>query len=129
MLDTNMVSAAMRNQAGVRQRLSQVGTSEICISVITMGEMMYGLCKRPSPTREQLAREFLRRVDVLPWTISVAECYGSLRTELATQGIALGALDMQIAAHARAENCILVTADKAFHQVSALTIENWLNAP
>ncbi|MCH8542646.1 MAG: PIN domain-containing protein [Alcanivorax sp.] len=75
---------------------------------------MYGLHKRPSRIRNELAHQFLLRVRVLEWKAPVAECYGALRAELSNQGITLGALDMQIAAHAKAENCILVTADKPF---------------
>ncbi|MFN3713695.1 MAG: type II toxin-antitoxin system VapC family toxin [Alcanivoracaceae bacterium] len=126
MLDTNMVSAVMSNQPGIRQHLSVAGTVSTCISAITLGEMMYGLRKRPGRVREQVAREFLLRVEVLPWTESVAECCGVLRADLSRQGIVLGALDMQIAAHAKAEGCVLVTADKAFHQVPELSVTNWL---
>lgn len=126
MLDTNMVSAVMRSQPGVKQQLSAVGTGSVCISVITLGEMMYGLRKRPGQVRERLAREFLVRVEVLPWTESVAECYGALRPDLSSRGITLGPLDMQIAAHAKAEKCVLVTDDKAFGQVPELAIVNWL---
>ena len=40
-------------------------------------------------------------------------------------GIALGNLDMRIAAHALATGSILVTHDKAFWRVKGLKVEDW----
>ena len=48
---------------------------------------LFGLAKRPMAKSLHLAvREFLRRVEVLPWGSAAAETYGSLHAELVSQG-------------------------------------------
>ena len=70
-------------------------------------------------------QEFLKRVDVLAWDTAVAEHYGVLRAELEGSGNVLGALDMQIAAHASQLGAVLVTNDQAFKRVRKLKVEDW----
>jgi tRNA(fMet)-specific endonuclease VapC len=66
------------------------------------------------------------RVDVLPWTQSVAACYGELCSSLEKKGINLSNFDMMIAAHAISMNVILVSRDKAFSKLgSRLKLEVW----
>lgn len=106
------------------------------ISVVTQGELFYGVAKRGHPfglsTR---VREFLARVNILPWTPDVAEVYGQLRARCEAQGTSLAALDMMIAAqgyalHHEAEKTgdvgVLVTRDKAFSRLPpGIFIEDW----
>jgi tRNA(fMet)-specific endonuclease VapC len=72
-----------------------------------------------------VVKEFLKRVDVLVWDTDVAEHYGVLRAELEGSGNVLGALDMQIAAHASQIGAVLVTNDQAFKRVRKLKVEDW----
>lgn len=74
-----------------------------------------------------LMREFLLRVEVLPWDGEAVAVYGDLRASCAASGITLGALDMMIAAHAVATRATLVAHDKAFALVpGALAVEDWI---
>lgn len=68
---------------------------------------------------------FLLRVEVLPWANDAAESYGTLRATLEGKGTPLGSLDTLIAAHALAAQCILVSNDKAFQNLSELTVQDW----
>ena len=96
------------------------------LSAITEGELLFGLAKRPAARRLQIAvREFLRRVDVLPWDSTIAERYGTLRAGMEGQGKILAPLDLLIAAHALGLDAVLVTNDRAFGQIAGLTIEDW----
>ena len=70
-------------------------------------------------------REFLKRVDVLPWDHAAAERYGITRAELVRRGKTLAPLDLLIAAHAMSAGAVLVTSDKAFGQVVDLIVEDW----
>jgi len=45
--------------------------------------------------------------------------------ELDAVGKPVAPMDLLIAAHALAEDCTLVTADRAFTQVPDLTVEDW----
>ena len=97
-----------------------------CISVITEAELRFGVKRRPDATRLAKAVEiFLQDTPVLPWLSFTAQAYAELRTQMETQGIGLPAMDMLIAAHARANDCTLITADRAFKQVPGLSVFDW----
>jgi tRNA(fMet)-specific endonuclease VapC len=126
MLDTNMVSHLIKAHPLVASRVVAVPITALCISAITEGELLFGLAKRPAAKRLQLAvQEFLRLVDVLPWDSGVAQHYGSVRADLERQGKSLAPLDLLIATHALSLDAVLVTNDRAFHQIAELTIEDW----
>jgi tRNA(fMet)-specific endonuclease VapC len=101
--------------------------ASLCISAITEGELLFGLAKRP--TAKQLhvvVREFLRRVDVLPWESSTAERYGVVRADMARRGKVLAPLDLLIATHSLSVDAVLVTNDRAFSQMTDLHVEDWI---
>lgn len=126
MLDTNMVSFLLKAHPAVMRRVVVAPMAALCISAITEGELLFGLAKRPDAQRLHLAvREFLRRVDVLPWDSAIAEHYGCVRAAMAAQGRNLAPLDMLIAAHALGIGAVLVSNDAVFGQVSGLDVEDW----
>jgi tRNA(fMet)-specific endonuclease VapC len=124
MLDTNAVSALVKGRAaGLAAHL--VGTP-FCISVVTEAEIRYRLARRPvNVDLRALVETLLATVDVRPWTTESARRYGPLRAAWDAVGRPLGPLDLLIAAHALAEGCRLVTADRAFAQVAGLVVEDF----
>jgi tRNA(fMet)-specific endonuclease VapC len=125
-LDTNTVSHALRGHPKVLSRLTAAPMASLVISVITEGELLFGLAKRPQAVRLQaLVKEFLRRVDVLPWDRECAERYGGLGVALGERGKALAPLDPLIAAHAQALDAVLVSNDQAFAHCEGLAWEDW----
>lgn len=130
MLDTNMASYVIKgNPPEVRARLAALPMDNIVVSVVTQAELLYGLVRKGHPAAfARLIREFLLRVQVLPWDSDTATAYGDLRATCAASGITLGALDMMIAAHALAAKATLVTHDKAFSLIpnDALAVEDWI---
>lgn len=125
MLDTNAVTCFIKNNQTFIKNLSNVKMSQVCISSVTLGELYFGLAKRPNLKLKAIITAFIDNVDVLPWDENIAEHYGKLRASLTQQGKVLAPLDMMIAAHAFAINATLVTNDGAFNQVSSLCIEDW----
>ncbi len=126
MLDTNMVSHLIKAHPAVVRRVTATPMAALCISAITEGELLFGLAKRPAAKQLHLAvREFLKRVDVLPWDTAVAEHYGTVRAGMESQGKLLGPLDMLIGAHALSLGAVLVSNDQAFQRVGGLQIEDW----
>lgn len=125
MLDTNAVSTLIRGRVSPElQNLLMEHCA--CVSVITEAELRFGVRRRPDATRLAKAVEaFLQDTPVLPWTSATAQAYAELRVHMETQGIGLSAMDLLIAAHARAEDCTLVTADRAFAQVPGLRVFDW----
>lgn len=130
MLDTNMASYVIKGHPPeVRQRLAALPMESVIISVVTQAELLYGLARKGHPAAfARLIREFLLRLEVLPWDAETATVHGDLRSSCAASGITLGALDMMIAAHAVAAKATLVTHDKAFSLVpdGVLAVEDWI---
>ena len=116
----------------VRQRLAALPMGSIFVSVVTQAELLYGVARKGYPKAlASLIREFLLRVEVLPWDGEAATVYGDLRSSCAASGITLGALDMMVAAHAVAAKATLVTHDQAFSLVpgGVLAVEDWIIQP
>ena len=131
MLDTNTVSYIIKGEpASIQQHLVNVPMASICISVITEAELLRGLAKKPEAKQlALLVKEFLLRVEILPWDSDAANAYAHLRTACEKEGKSLGAMDMLIAAHSVAEGAVLITNDKAFYRVAQhLVLEDWTQA-
>ena len=129
MLDTNAASTLIRGQVGAALQ-SLLVERDACISVITEVELRFGVSRRPDATRLARAVEaFLRDIPSLPWTSATAQAYAELRTNMETQGIGLSAMDLLIATHALAEDCTLVSADRAFARVPGLRVLDWSASP
>lgn len=126
MLDTNTVSHLIKKHPAIARRVVALPMASLCISAITEGELLFGLAKRPEAKQLHIVvREFLRRVDVMPWDSATAECYGTVRADMARQGKILAPLDLLIATHALSLEAALVTNDRAFGQVANLQVEDW----
>jgi tRNA(fMet)-specific endonuclease VapC len=126
MLDTNTVSHLLKGHPAVTRRLISVPMASLCISAITEGELLFGLAKRPAAKQLHIAvREFLKRIDVLPWDSAAAEYYGIVRANMAGQGKVLSPLDLLIATHALSVDAVLVTNDQAIGQMPNLHLEDW----
>jgi tRNA(fMet)-specific endonuclease VapC len=68
-------------------------------------------------------------VDILPWDHDVTRAYTDLRASCETKDVTLAPLEMMIAGHAVAADCVLVTRDKAFvHVPKPLQAEDWATA-
>jgi tRNA(fMet)-specific endonuclease VapC len=128
LFDTNIVSHIMQgNDEKLLKSLAGVTVGQAAMSSISFAELEYGLCKHGKAEILRAALEsILLRVDVLPWTQSVAACYGQLCSSLEKKGINFSNFEMMIAAHAVSMDAILVTRDKAFSELGTrLKIEVW----
>ena len=128
MLDTDTCSYVMkRSHPQVIKRLQSVAVGDVCMSVVTRAELLYGV--EVSPRRAQDAAAlaaFLPYVEALDLTDDVATHYAEIRADLKSRGMMIGANDLFIAAHARAHGLTLVTNNTAeFERVEGLAIENW----
>lgn len=125
MLDTNTVSYFFRKVPSVVERLRQLNPEILCISSVTVAELFYGVAKRNNLQLSQFLDAFLSAISILEWDTKTAEIYGKLRAEMEKEGKVMGVQDQMIAAHALANECVLVTSDKAFEFVPNLILENW----
>jgi tRNA(fMet)-specific endonuclease VapC len=128
MLDTNTASYIIKGEpAVIREHLLSVAMASVCISAITEAELLRGVARKPEAKRlPVVVKEFLLRVEILPWDSDAADAYAQLRTACENEGKPLGAMDMLIAAHSVAVGAVLITNDKAFYNVEHhLLLEDW----
>ena len=96
MLDTDISSYIMkRTYLQVLERLQRTKISDVCISVITKSELMFGVEVSPRQSQDRAALdEFLRYVEVLDFPGEAALHYAQIRGTLKLQGAMIGANDL-----------------------------------
>lgn len=129
MLDTDMASYVIKaRSAEIIKKLTPLPPNDICISVITRAELLYGLkLLAPDHRLHVGVRQFLRIIRVLPWENDAADHYADIRHRLTLSGQPIGELDMMIAAHALAAGAVLVTNNnRHFNRLTPpLALVNW----
>ena len=132
LLDTDICSYAIkRKEATLLKRVREgLIAEEIAISVITRGELLYGLALLPEAI--PLARAvhaFLDTVPCLDWNKEAANRYATLRAHQKITGNPIGYMDTQIASHALAENLTLVTNnERHYGRIDGLQLVNWASS-
>ena len=129
LLDTSVVSDLVRNPLGVvAGRVASVGEGTVCTSIVVVAELRFGAVKSDSPKLADRVDLILSALEVLPLEPPADRHYGEIRQELARQGTPIGPNDLLIAAHARALDLTVVTANvREFSRVPGLGVENWLS--
>jgi tRNA(fMet)-specific endonuclease VapC len=131
MLDTDTCSYIMRrSHDAVLKRLAKVPVSDVCISVITKSELLFGVEVSPKRRQDEAAlAAFLDYVEVLDFPDKASSHYAKIRADLKTRGTMIGANDLFIAAHARSLGLTLITNNtREFKRVRGLAIDNWVQS-
>ena len=128
LLDTNVVSVALRGHIVVDRRLGSLSRADWCISAVTRAELRFGVFRRPNATRlANVVEAFLTDARTESWDARAADVHGRLRADLAAKGRRIGDFDEMIAAHAIALEAILVTDNvRHFSRIAGLKVENWV---
>ena len=129
-LDTNAVSALMKGDAQFVARLRSVSRADIAVPQPVLAEISYGIERLPkSKRREALQQRFdLVRVELARagWTDSVSEHFGTVKAALEKRGKRIEDFDAAIAAHALAEDAVLVTTNvDDMARIPGVKIEDW----
>ena len=130
LLDTNAVSALMKGEPRVVERLRAASRRDVAVPQPVVAELAYGIERLPrSKRRDALQERFdLLRAELAraPWTDAVSEHFGIVKAALERRGERIEDFDAAIAAHALAEGAVLVTANlDHMVRVPGLTIEDW----
>jgi tRNA(fMet)-specific endonuclease VapC len=128
MLDTDIcIYMTKRQPPGLLKRLQRLSPGQAVLSVITFGELEFGAAKSQAQERaREVLDELISLLPVLPLPADAAGHYGQIRAELETKGRPIGNNDLWIAAHARAEDLVLVTHNPGeFKRVPRLRVESW----
>jgi tRNA(fMet)-specific endonuclease VapC len=132
LLDTNIcIYISKHRPPEVLARFKKLRLGEVAMSVITHGELWYGVSKSSRQAEAQeVLQELAAMIPVLSIGSDVGERYGEVRSDLEKSGRLIGNNDLWIAAHALALEVVLVTNDESeFVRVKGLAVENWVEKP
>ncbi len=128
MIDTNIAIYTLKNRPAKVRDAFKKHNGEMCLSSVSLGELIYGAEKSVQVERNLADIEGLAaRLEVRSFDYPAAIQFGQLRADLTKSGKVIGPYDMMIAGHARALGLILVTNNvKEFNRVPGLRVENWV---
>lgn len=111
LLDTNICIYISKYQPPqVKQKFLQHTMSDLNISIITLGELYFGAQKSQAKDKAlKVIRQLAKTVQIAHLDENVATHYADIRYQLQQQGNIIGNNDLWLAAHARANNWIMVT--------------------
>jgi len=128
MLNTDIAIYVIKNRPAVARARFQQHQGQLCVSSVTVMELMYGAEKSAQPERNLRDIEgFAGRLHVLNYDEKAAFHTAQIRAELEKSGTPIGVYDQMIAGHARSCGLIVVTNNtREFQRVSGIRIENWV---
>lgn len=127
MLDTNICIFTIKNKPEHVRDAFNRHHGQLCMSSVSLMELIYGAEKSSSPERNlDVVEGFSARLEVLPYDEMAATHTGQLRAELALNETRIGLYDQLIAGHARSRGLIVVTNNRReFDRVAGLRVEDW----
>lgn len=129
LLDTNIcIYIAKQRPLSVFKKFQELSVGEIGMSIITYGELFYGVHKSEHLRKSmQILKELTHLIPPISLPIDAGECYGNIRASLNAKGIPIGNNDLWIASHALSQKLILVTNNtREFARVDGLHYEDWV---
>jgi tRNA(fMet)-specific endonuclease VapC len=132
LLDTNVVSEPVRPipNSGVLWRLKQY-EGQIGIASVVWHELVFGWERLPTSRKKRVIEDYLFQVvrakmPIMPYDQAAAEWQAKERARLEQRGQATPFADGQIAAIAKVNDLILVTANRShFDSFEGLAVEDW----
>jgi tRNA(fMet)-specific endonuclease VapC len=131
MLDTDLSIYVINRRPVAALNSFNAHAGEICISAITLAELLHGVEKSGNPTRTlRRVDDFTSRLSVLEYGERAAAHYGEIKSDLERTGLVIGPNDLHIAGHARSEALTLVTNNqREFDRVEGLRTDCWVERP
>lgn len=134
MLDSTVFIWAERRKLTVAalclETKARHGDSDICLSVITAGELLHGVWRADSPARrarrEQFVETVLSEIPVIALTVSVIRVFAELDARAEEAGEKVPVEDLMIAATALFRgDSVLTRNTKDFKRVKGLSVTEW----
>ena len=89
-------------------------------------ELRFGADKLELDRFRHVIEAWLAGFQIRPWPVSASMYYAHVRNTLEQQGQVIGNMDLMIAAHALAEDSVLITNNaREFLRVPGLAVEEW----
>ena len=130
LIDSSVLIAAERGQLDLGELERKGPELELAISAITASELLHGVHRATGLNRKAKREAFVERlltgVPVLPFDLTAARIHARVWAKLASQGIAVGAHDLLIAATAMAAGGAVATRDRrSFPKIPGLSLLVW----
>jgi tRNA(fMet)-specific endonuclease VapC len=129
LLDTNIVSFAIKNNLIIKERLEELRSQEelISISCITYFEVKRGLFAVKASKQLERFDDFFRDFEIIFLDdLAILEKAAEIHANLRLRGLPIQTEDILIAATAIIKDVILVSNDSDLLRVEGLSLENWL---
>jgi tRNA(fMet)-specific endonuclease VapC len=126
-LDTNICSYILRRHpVAMIERFAGLDRAQLWLSAVVAAELRFGAVKLGSVRFAAAVETWLTGFDVRPWPVDATRQYANIRYALERAGQPIGGMDLMIAAHALAEDTVLVTNNaREFMRVPGLAVEEW----
>lgn len=126
-LDTNICSHVLRRHpASMLERFASLDRGQVWLSAIVAAELRFGAAKLASIRFSAAVEAWLTGFEVRPWPADATRHYANIRAALERAGQPIGNVDLLIAAHAMAEDSVVVTHNaREFLRVPGLAVEEW----
>ncbi len=126
-LDTNICSYILRRHPPeMIGRFATLDREQLWLSTIVAAELRFGAAKLGAPRFAAAVEAWLAGFDVRPWPLQATHHYAQIRAALERAGKPIGGMDLMIAAHAMAEDSVVITNNaREFHRVPGLAVEEW----
>lgn len=126
-LDTNICSYILRRHPPTMlQRFATLSPAQVWLSAIVAAELRFGAAKLGSSRFAAAVEQWLAGFEVRPWPLEATHHHAAARVALEQAGQPIGGMDLMIAAHALAEDSVLITSNaREFQRVPGLAAEVW----
>lgn len=127
LIDTDILIYSKKGNPIVNEWLQKNKNIPMSVSVITLGELIYGAHKSQHPQRSMITVNHIRNIfPIIELDQGIIEVFGDIKAKQEKKGECLADMDLLIAATALYMNMTLVTNNiKHFSKIDGLSLENW----
>ncbi len=127
LIDTDILIYSKKGNPVVNEWLQKNKNIPMSVSVITLGELIYGAHKSQHPQRSMITVNHIRNIfPIIELDQGIIEVFGNIKAKQEKKGERLADMDLLIAATALYMNMTLVTNNiKHFSKIDGLSLENW----
>lgn len=127
LIDTDILIYSKKGNPIVNEWLQKNKNIPMSVSVITLGELIYGAHKSQHPQRRMITVNHIRNIfPIIELDQGIIEVFGDIKAKQEKKGECLADMDLLIAATALYMNMTLVTNNiKHFSKIDGLSLENW----
>ena len=107
-------------------RFATLDREQLWLSAIVAAQLKFGAAKLAAPRFQAAVKSWLISFDLRPWPLEATDHCAQIRTALERASKPIGGMDLMIAAHALAEDSVVITNNaREFHRVPGLAVEEW----